>query len=66
MVGMSAAETMLTAASKASDRALLNMTRMDVSSSENCFEREGKELKGLGSSEQVEGRNERLGGWWWC
>ena len=46
MVGMSAAETMLMAASKASERALVNMMRREVSGSEECFKREGKELRG--------------------
>ena len=41
-VGMSAAETMLRAASKASDRALVNMMRRDIPSSESYFEKEGR------------------------
>ena len=63
MVGMSAAKTMLMAASKARDRALLNMMRRDIPSSESGFEGDGQKLRGLSSSEHVAVRNERLRGW---
>ena len=44
MVGISAAETMLTAANKASERALVNMMTVEVSDREGCSNGYAEEL----------------------